>query len=205
VHHIVADLGSDRDHGDVQAAEARAELLQLGFDFGEPALVEVNQVNLVHRRDKVLDAQQFCYPGMPTCLTQYACPRVDQKDRDVGVGGTGEHVAGVALMAGCVGQNVAAGGSGEESVGDIDGDALFAFGAQAVGQRGEVGDTFFVGDSFQVVQRQAVGVVQKPPDQGALAVVDRTRGGDSEQLSSDAIVQLGSRVLLGAFAHAHQK
>ena len=135
--------------------------------------------------DKVLDAQQLCDPGVPAGLAQHTGARVDQQDRDVGVGRAGEHVAGVALVAGCVGQDVAAGGGGEEPVGDVDRDALFAFGAQAVGQRGQVGDTLFVGDGFQVVQRQAVGVVQEPPDQGALAVVHRTCSSDPQQLSRD--------------------
>ena len=36
---------------------------------------------------------------------------------------------------------------------------------------------------YQVVQWQAVGVVQKPPDQGALAVVHRPRSGDAQQLA----------------------
>ena len=69
---------------------------------------------------------------------------------------------------------------GEEAIGDVDRDALFAFGAQTIGQRREVGDALFVGDGLQVVQRQAVGVVQQPPDQRALAVVHRTRGGDAQ-------------------------
>jgi hypothetical protein len=159
VHHIVAELGGDRDHGDVQAAEARAQLLKFGLHLGVPVLVEVDQVDLVDGRDKVLDAQQLCDPGMPAGLAQNARTCIDQQDGHVGVGSAGEHVAGVALVAGGVGQDVTAAGGGEEAVGDIDGDALFAFGTQAVGQRGQVGDALLIGDGFQVVQRQTVGVV----------------------------------------------
>ena len=61
---------------------------------------------------------------------------IHQQDRGVCVGSSGEHVAGVPLVAGGVGEDVAAGLGGEEAVGDIDGDALFAFRAQPVGQRG---------------------------------------------------------------------
>ena len=122
---------------------------------------------------------------MPAGLTQHAGAGVDQQDGHVGVRGAGEHVAGVALVAGRVGQDVAAVGGREEAVRHVDGDALFAFGTQTVRQRGEIGDAVGVGDGFQVVQRQAVGVVQQPPDQRALAVVDRTRGSDPQQLPRD--------------------
>ena len=108
VHDVVAVLGGDRDHRQVGAAEAGRHLLQLGFDLGEPGLVEVDQVDLVDRRDEVLDAQQLCDPGVPAGLAQHPGAGVDEQDRDVGVGRAGEHVAGVALVAGGVGQDVAA-------------------------------------------------------------------------------------------------
>src|SRR6202012_1357484 len=95
----------------------------------------------------------------------------------------GEHVACVALVAGGVGQDVAARLGGEEAIRDVDRDALFAFAAQAVGQRREIGNALFVGDPLQMVQRQAVGVVQQPADQRALPVVDRARRGDAQQLT----------------------
>ncbi len=109
---------------------------------------------------------------MPARLAQHAGPRVHQQYRHVRIGCPGEHIAGVALVAGCVGQDVAAGFGGKEAVSDVDRDALLAFGAQTVGQGRQVGDALGIGDGFQVVQRQAVGVVQYPADQGALAVVD---------------------------------
>ncbi len=140
MHDVVAVLGRDRDHGDVSTAEARGHLMQFLFDLGEPRLVEVDQVDLVDRGDKVVDAQQFCDPGVPVGLAQHAGAGVDQQDGDVGIGGTGEHVARVALVAGGVGQDVAAGVGREEPVSDVDGDALLALGAQTVGQGGQVGD-----------------------------------------------------------------
>jgi hypothetical protein len=49
---------------------------------------------------------------------------------------------------------------------------LFPLGAKAIAQSGEIGDALFVGDRFEVIDRQAVGIVQQPADQRALAVVD---------------------------------
>ena len=183
MHDVVAVLGRDRDDGQVGAAEPRGHLPQLRFHLGEPTLVEVDQVDLVDGGDEVLDAQQLCDPGMSAGLPQHPGAGVDEQDRDVRIGRAGEHVAGVALVAGGVGEDVAAVLGREEPVGNVDGDALFTLGAQTVGQRGQVGDAFFVGDGFQVIQRQAVGVVHQPPDQRALAVVDRSRRGDPQQLA----------------------
>jgi hypothetical protein len=57
---------------------------------------------------------------------------------------------------------------------------LLPLGTQAVGKSGQVGDPFLVGDRLEMVERQTVGVVQQPADQGALAVVDGSRGGNSQ-------------------------
>ncbi|SLC65112.1 Uncharacterised protein [Mycobacteroides abscessus subsp. massiliense] len=157
--------------------------MQLAIDFREPLCVEVDQVDLVDRSHEVLDAQQLCDAGMAARLPQHAGPRVDEQDRHMRVGGAGEHVAGVALVTGGVGQDVAATFCGEEPVGHVDGDALFAFGAQAIGKRGQIGHALIVGHGFQMVHRQAVGVVQQPSDERALAIVHRAGGGDTQQLA----------------------
>ncbi len=56
MHDVVPVLGRDRDDGDFQTAKARRQLLQLFRDLGEPGLVEVDKINLVHRCNKMLDA-----------------------------------------------------------------------------------------------------------------------------------------------------
>ena len=183
MHDVVAVFGRDRDDGQVGAAQPRGHLPQLVFHLYEPTLVEIDQVDLVDGGDKVLDAQQLCDPGMSAGLPQHPGAGVDEQDRGVRVGRAGEHVAGVALVARGVGEDVAAVLGREEPVGNVDGDALFTLGAQTVGQGGEVGHAFFVGDGFQVIQWQAVRVVQQPPDKRALAVVHRSRRGDPQQLA----------------------
>jgi hypothetical protein len=106
-------------------------------------------------------------------------------DRYVGVGCSGEHVARVALVSRGVGEYVTSGRSGEESVRDVDRDALFTLGAQSVGECSQVGDSVLVGHGIEVIGRQTVGVVQQSADQRALAVVDATRRGQPKELASD--------------------
>src|SRR3954463_5526520 len=118
------------------------------------------------------------------------------------VGGTGEHVAGVALMPRSVSQDVAAGVCGEEPVGDVDGDALLALGAQPIGQGGQIrlaggGRIRLAGgvrDRLEVVERQAGGVVQQSADQCALAVINRPCGRDAQQLTSRGHQKYPSRL-----------
>ena len=63
------------------------------------------------------------------CST-HAVAGVDEHDGDVGGGRAGDHVARVLRVAGRVGDDEAALRRGEVAVGDVDGDALLALGAQ---------------------------------------------------------------------------
>ena len=72
---------------------------------------------------------------------------------------------------------------GEETVGDIDGDALLALGLQAVNQEGEIDlladRAVFLGIAFQrsqLVLEDQLGVVEQAADQGRFAVVDGAAG-----------------------------
>ena len=51
---------------------------------------------------------------------------------------TRDHIARVLLMTGCVGDDVFTAWRGEIAIRDVNRDALFAFGFQAVGEQGEV-------------------------------------------------------------------
>ena len=78
---------------------------------------------------------------------------------------------------------------GEVAVGDVDGDALLALGAQAVGELGEVdgglllaGRGDLAGDGADLVLVDVAGVVEQAADEGGLAVVDAAGGGEAEQV-----------------------
>ena len=96
-------------------------------------------------RSILLTATTMC--GMPSSAAMKAwrrdcsstpLARVDEHDREVGGRGAGDHVAGVLNVAGRVGDDELAPRRGEVAVGDVDGDALLALGAQAVGQQRQV-------------------------------------------------------------------
>ncbi len=63
---------------------------------------------------------------------------VDEDDDGVGGRRAGDHVPGVLDVSGAVGEDERAAVGGEVPVGDVDRDALFAFGPEAVGEEGEV-------------------------------------------------------------------
>ena len=124
---------------------------------------------------------------MPPALLDHTVAGVDQDHREVGRRGTGDHVAGVLDVPGGVGDDELALGRREVAVGDIDRDALLALGAQPVGQQREVGVlgalvTRGALDGLELVLEDRLAVVQQPPDQRALAVVDRASGRQSQQL-----------------------
>ena len=140
--------------------------------------VVVDQVHLVDREHHVRHPQQRGQERVPAGLLGQPVARVDQHDGQVGGGRAGHHVAGVLDVAGGVGDDELAPGRREVAVGDVDGDALFPLGAQAVGQQGQVGVVLApvpAGplDRLQLIGEDRLGVVEQPPDQRPLAVVDR--------------------------------
>ena len=107
----------------------------------------------------------------------------------------------------------------EETVGDIDGDALLALGREAIDQQREI-DVLALravapAVGFQrreLVVEQQLGVVQQAPDQRALAVVDAAAGDEAQQVLGFVLLQVlrdGGRRVVGrrqcSVGIAHQK
>ena len=68
----------------------------------------------------------------------------------------------------------------EIAVRDVDGDALLALRAQPVGQQRKI-DLAAANGRFQLIFVGALGVMQQPADQRALAVVHAARRGQAQQ------------------------
>ena len=122
-------------------------------------------------------------------LGQHALARVDQEHGEVGGRGAGDHVARILLVARRVGDDELALLGREEAVGDVDGDALLALGGEAVDQQREIDPLALRAVALAVaferrelVVEDQLGVVEQPPDQGRLAVVDAAAGDEAQQL-----------------------
>ena len=95
----------------------------------------------------------------------------------------------------------------EKAIGDVDRDALLALGLQPVDQQGKI-DIFadgavalgVFGERHKLVLKDQLRVVQQPPDQSGLAVVDRAAGDEAEKI-------LGRHAVCGRFSvsEGHQK
>jgi len=88
-------------------------------------------------------------------------------------------------VAGGIGDAEFAGGSGEEAIGDVYGDALLAFGVETVGEKGEVdlaaaAVDLALFDSFDLVFVGTFGVEEEAADESALTVVNAAGGGEAE-------------------------
>jgi hypothetical protein len=83
-----------------------------------------------------------------------------------------------------VGQDEAALRGGEVAVRDVDRDALLALGAQAVGQAREVELAVAPAQVVELVGEDRLGVVEQAPDERRLAVVDRARRGEAQEVGA---------------------
>ena len=178
----------DRDEREVVDVELGGELGELGADLVEPALRVLDQVHLVDAEHEVLHLQQRRDHRVTARLLEHTLAGVDEHEREVGGRRAGDHVARVLHVAGRVGDDELALRRREVAVRDVDGDALLALGPQAVGEQRQVGvvepavATALL-DRLELVFEDLLGVEQQAPDQGALAVVDRTRGREAQHLA----------------------
>ena len=164
----------------------RQDPVELVDDVLEDRAIEVHQVHLVDGEHVVGDAEQPRDLRVPARLRAHAVARVDQQDRHVGGRGAGRHVARVLLVAGRVGEDELAPRGREVAVGDVDRDALLALGPQAVGEQREVdraGGAVLrrLLDRVHLVLVDRPRVVQQPPDQRALPIVDAAGRADAQQ------------------------
>ena len=100
----------------------------------EHGLVVVHQVHLVDADEQVRDPQQRGQEGVTPRLLDDPFPGVDEHEGEVGGRIPRHHVARVLDVAGGVGDDELPQRRGEIPVRDVDGDALFALGPQAVGE-----------------------------------------------------------------------
>jgi hypothetical protein len=191
----------DREGPRVLHAELRRERGELRLDRPEALLAPVDQVHLVHRGDQMADAEQGRERRVAARLLHEPVAGVDQDDRELRRGGARDHVARVALVPGGVGDDERAARRREVAVGDVDRDALLALGAEPVGERGEVrhaAGAVAVQRVDRVVEEE-LRVVEHAADQRRLAVVDRARRRQPQQL----LARARGRSRLGAVGRRH--
>ena len=165
-------------------------MLVSGDDLVELALVVIEQIQFVHGDDDVLAADLFEQSRVAFGLRQQdqwilrkiQTGSIHQHNRRIGCGRTSHHIACVLLVSWGVGDDEFAFWGAEIAVGHIDGDALFAFGFQAIGQTGQIQSAAcaaFV-KLRHLVGEQGLAVVQQAANQSGFAIV-YTACGDEAQ------------------------
>ena len=129
------------------------------------------------------DASRLC---RRVCST-HAVAGVDEHDREVGAGHTGDHVSRVLDVPRAVGDHEVAMRRREVAVRDVDRDALLALGAQTVGEQREVDVVVAAAlahrrDVLELVLEDRLRVVQEAADQCRLAVVDAADRGEVQRM-----------------------
>ncbi len=126
---------------------------------------------------------------MPPRLGEHALARIDQQDRDIRRRCAGDHVPGVLLVSGRVGDDELALVACEEAIGDIDCDALLALGGQPVDEKREIELSARLAlalalgfQGSELVVEHLVAVVKQPPDEGRFSVIDAPASDEAKHL-----------------------
>ena len=141
-------------------------------------------------------------------LRQYPLAGVDQYDSQFRVGRAGRHIARVLLVPGCIGHHEPAFIRCEVAPGHVDGNALLALRRQTVDQQGKV-DFVALGTLAPAVRLQGgelifeyeFGIVQQPPDERALAVVDAAAGQKAQRRLVRLFIEPGLEVVGRTLRH----
>ena len=124
---------------------------------------------------------------MPPRLLNHAIARIDQYNRQVCRACAGNHVTRVLHMTRSISHDKFPLRRGHITVGNIDRDTLLAFGAQTVGEVCKIhlpaaGDIRRPLQRLHLIFHNGLGIVKQPPDQRALAVINRAAGVKPQQL-----------------------
>ena len=97
-------------------------------------LAIIDKVHLIDTDHEMRYLQQARDDGMPSRLFEYTLPRINQDQRYIGRAGTCDHVARILDVSRCIRDDKLPLWCREISVCNINGDPLFAFCFQSIGQ-----------------------------------------------------------------------
>ncbi len=179
--------GRERNGRQVEVGKSLGKRSVVAHDPLEPVLVESHQVDLVDREHNLPDAHEGTDGGMPSRLGEDALFGIDQDYGGVAAGRAGRHVAGVLFVSRRVGDQEGAARRRKVPPSNVDGDALFALGLEAVEQPRIVDRcavravaTRVGRERREMVVEHLAGLGQEAADQGRFAVVDRSAGEEAE-------------------------
>ena len=199
---VIALEARNRQRGEGGDADAVGKGTVIGDDPVEHGLVVPHQIHLVHGQHDVANADLMAQKAVAAGLGQHALARVDQDHGEVGGRCAGHHVAGVLFMPRAIRDDELALFGAEKAIGDVDRDALFAFGGKAINQQREVDllplRALLLAVGFQrgqLILEDHLAVIEQPPDQGGLAIVHAAAGDEAQHRLMLMLVEIGVDVL----------
>ena len=135
LHDIIAFERRKGDALQIGDAERCDEPAIFGGYFIETLTGEIHQVHLVYGKHHVADPQQRHQVAVATGLSDDSAAGIDEDDCEIRCRAARDHVACILFVSRSIGDDEFSPVGREIAIGDIDGDALFAFGLQTVAQQ----------------------------------------------------------------------
>src|SRR6267378_7725748 len=192
--HVVSFKRADRDALDVGDSKLGSQSDEVVFQLQKEIFAILGQVHLVHRGKYVFDAQNGSNKRVAPRLRKESFGCVNQNDSQVRRRRACSHVSGVLFVAWRVCNDEFAPRGRKIAVSHVNGDALLAFGAQAIRDQRKIDRSCGTVDAAPLYRGQLIfvdrlGVVQEPPDQCRLAVVDAPRRCKAKKLGAQVLIE----------------
>ncbi len=186
---VVTLEGRQRQKGHLFDTDLLREFTVVLDDGAKGFLRVIDKVHLVDGHGNVTDAHQRHQIAVTARLREDALACIDHQNRRIGGRSTSDHIARVLLMAGRIGDDELTLVGREETIRDVDGDALLAFGGEAIDEQCEVEIIALRAHLLRVrlkrgklVIEKHLRLIQQAADQRALAVINTAAGDEAQQL-----------------------
>src|SRR5262249_4833408 len=162
---------------------------KIAFDLFVSLLPKVHEIHFVDRHDEMTNSQQVRNEGVPARLCHHAVSCIDENHRQIAVAGAGDKISRVLFVAWRVRDDEFSLCRRKVAICDVNGDALFALGLQAICQQRKI-DAFaaaafiFALRAFDLVLKCALCFDEQPPDESRFSVVDIAGGGEPKNITT---------------------
>src|SRR5260370_4139734 len=168
---VVSLEGADGHALHVGNSQLSREHQEIVLQFAEDIFAVAGQIHLVDGGEYIGNSEEGSDEGVTSRLGEETFCSVNQNNRQIRRGRARRHISRVLFVSWSIGNDEFAPRRREIAVSHVDGDALFAFGTQAIGEQRKIDWSSRAVDAAllhrsKLIFVHGLGIVQETPDEG---------------------------------------